>query len=82
LQRRFFDRFLKGEDSGWGKRPRVFLQVRHPGEKFVERARRASLDLRPQVFGKVIIRPHHNAWRVLLGDELRWRAEWTCHSAM
>jgi len=38
LQRKFFDFFLKGEDSGWGKQPRVLLQVRQPGEKFVERA--------------------------------------------
>jgi hypothetical protein len=38
LQRKFFDYFLKGEDTGWGKQPRVLLQVRHPGEKFVERA--------------------------------------------
>ncbi|MEJ0079022.1 MAG: CocE/NonD family hydrolase [Alphaproteobacteria bacterium] len=38
LQRKFFDFFLKGEDTGWSKQPRVLLQVRHPGEKFVERA--------------------------------------------
>jgi predicted acyl esterase len=38
LQRKFFDFYLKGEDTGWGKQPRVLLQVRHPGEKFVERA--------------------------------------------
>ncbi len=38
LQRKFFDFFLKGEDTGWGQQPRVLLQVRHPGEKFVERA--------------------------------------------
>ena len=38
LQRKFFDFFLKGEDTGWGKQPRVLLQVRHPGEKFVARA--------------------------------------------
>ena len=37
LQKRFFDHFLKGIDNGWGKQPRVQLQVRHPGEKFVER---------------------------------------------
>lgn len=37
LQRKFFDFFLKGEDTGWGKQPRVLLQVRHPGEKFVAR---------------------------------------------
>ena len=38
LQRKFFDYFLKDEDTGWGQQPRVLLQVRHPGEKFVERA--------------------------------------------
>jgi len=38
LQRKFFDYFLKGEDTGWSQQPRVLLQVRHPGEKFVERA--------------------------------------------
>jgi predicted acyl esterase len=38
LQRQFFDRFLKGIDNGWDKRPKVLLQVRHPGEKFVARA--------------------------------------------
>jgi uncharacterized protein len=37
LQKRFFGHFLKGEDTGWAKRPRVQLQVRHPGEKFVDR---------------------------------------------
>jgi uncharacterized protein len=38
LQRKFFDKFLKGEDTGWDQQPRVLLQVRHPGERFVERA--------------------------------------------
>lgn len=38
LQKRFFGHFLKGEDTGWDKQPRVSLQVRHPGEKFVPRA--------------------------------------------
>jgi predicted acyl esterase len=37
LQKRFFDYFLKGEKNGWDRQPRVVLQVRHPGEKFVER---------------------------------------------
>jgi predicted acyl esterase len=37
LQQRFFDHFLKGVDNGWDKQPRVQLQVRHPGEKFVLR---------------------------------------------
>ena len=38
LQKRFFGHFLKGEDTGWDKQPRVQLLVRHPGEKYVERA--------------------------------------------
>lgn len=37
LQKRFFDYFLKGEDNGWGDEPRVWLHVRHPGERFVLR---------------------------------------------
>ena len=32
LQKRFFGHFLKGEDTGWSKQPKVLLQVRHPGE--------------------------------------------------
>jgi len=38
LQKRFFGHFLKGEDTGWARQPKVLLQVRHPGERFVERA--------------------------------------------
>jgi predicted acyl esterase len=38
LQKRFFDHFLKGVDNGWEQQPRVQLNVRHPGEKFVLRA--------------------------------------------
>ncbi len=38
LQKRFFGHFLKGEDTGWSKQPRVSLNIRHPGEKFVLRA--------------------------------------------
>ena len=40
LQKKFFGHFLKGENTGWTKQPRVLLQVRHPGERFVERAER------------------------------------------
>ncbi len=38
LQKRFFGHFLKGADTGWDKQPRVALNIRHPGEKFVLRA--------------------------------------------
>jgi uncharacterized protein len=37
LQKRFFGHFLKGEDTGWTTQPRVQLQIRHPGDRFVER---------------------------------------------
>ena len=37
LQKKFFGHFLKGEDTGWKTQPKVLLQVRHPGERFVER---------------------------------------------
>jgi len=30
LQKKFFGHFLKGEDTGWTKQPKVRLQVRHP----------------------------------------------------
>jgi len=36
LQKRFFDCFLKDDDNGWTKQPRVQLQVRHI-DRFVER---------------------------------------------
>ena len=36
LQKRFFGHFLKDEDTGWTKQPRVQLQVRHV-DRFVER---------------------------------------------
>ena len=37
-QLRFFDYFLHGKKDGWAKQPKVLLQIRHPGEKFVARA--------------------------------------------
>jgi predicted acyl esterase len=37
LQKKFFGHFLKDEDTGWGNHPKVLLQVRHPGERFIER---------------------------------------------
>jgi predicted acyl esterase len=37
LQKKFFGHFLKGEDTGWARQPKVQLQVRHVGERFVER---------------------------------------------
>ena len=37
LQKRFFDHYLKGIDNGWDRQPRVQLNIRHPGERFVLR---------------------------------------------
>ena len=37
LQKRFFGYFLKNEKNGWDRQPRVLLNIRHPGEKFVPR---------------------------------------------
>ncbi|MDQ4059330.1 MAG: CocE/NonD family hydrolase [Actinomycetota bacterium] len=37
LQKRFFDHFLRGMDNGWDRTPRVQLNIRHPGERFVWR---------------------------------------------
>jgi len=37
LQKRFFGHFLKGDDTGWERQPRVALNVRHPNETFVLR---------------------------------------------
>ena len=37
VQKRFFDHFLKGLDNGWDRTPRVQLNIRHPGERFVLR---------------------------------------------
>ena len=38
LQKRFFGYFLKGENTGWDKQPKVALNIRAPGEKFTLRA--------------------------------------------
>ena len=38
MQKKFFDHFLKGADNGWDRQPKVLLNIRHPGEKFVPRA--------------------------------------------
>jgi predicted acyl esterase len=38
LQKRFFDHYLKDEDNGWEKTPRVMLRIRHADGTFVDRA--------------------------------------------
>jgi predicted acyl esterase len=37
LQKRFFGHFLKDENTGWDQQPRVSLNIRGPGERFVLR---------------------------------------------
>jgi predicted acyl esterase len=38
LQKRFLGRFLKDENTGWDRQPRVSLNIRAPGERFTLRA--------------------------------------------
>jgi hypothetical protein len=38
MQKKFFGYYLKGEKNGWDRQPKVLLQIRHPGERFIERA--------------------------------------------
>ena len=37
LQKEFFDHYLKGEDNGWEKHPRVMLKIRYSNETFNDR---------------------------------------------
>lgn len=39
IQKRFFDKFLKGIDNGWDREPSVLLTIRHP-DRFEERKER------------------------------------------
>ncbi len=41
LQKRFLDYFLKGEKNNWDQEPKVRLQLRYPGNHFVERTEEA-----------------------------------------
>ncbi|HET7363783.1 MAG TPA: CocE/NonD family hydrolase [Burkholderiales bacterium] len=38
LQKRFLGRFLQDRDTGWDRQPRVTLNIRRPGERFMLRA--------------------------------------------
>jgi len=60
LQKRFFGHFLKGEDSGWERQPRVSLNIRHPGEKFVLRAE-SEWPLARTQWTKYFLAPHELA---------------------
>jgi predicted acyl esterase len=57
LQKRFFGHFLKGEDTGWDRQPRVSLNIRRPGERFVLRAEREWPLARTQ-WTKYFLNPH------------------------
>src|SRR5256886_5423925 len=57
LQKRFFGHFLKGEDTGWDRQPRVSLNVRHPGERFTLRAETEWPLARTQ-WTKYFLNPH------------------------
>ena len=61
LQKRFFGHFLKGENTGWDKQPRVSLNIRHPGEKFVLRAENEWPLARTQ-WTKYFLQPDAKRW--------------------
>jgi len=60
LQKRFFGHFLKGENTGWSKQPRVQLLIRHPEEKFVERHEHEWPLARTQ-WNKFYLNPHRHS---------------------
>src|SRR5215212_144553 len=55
-QKRFFDYFLHGKDSGWSRQPKVRLQVRHI-DKFIERAEN-ELPLKRTRWTKLYLHPN------------------------
>ena len=45
LQKRFFDKYLKGIDNGWEKEPKIEVQVRAPGDKIKRTAQSTAWPL-------------------------------------
>ncbi|HVA14520.1 MAG TPA: CocE/NonD family hydrolase [Stellaceae bacterium] len=45
LQKRFFDKYLKGLDNGWEKEPKIEVQIRAPGDKIKRQAQSTSWPL-------------------------------------
>jgi predicted acyl esterase len=57
LQKRFFGHFLKGDDTAWERQPRVSLNIRYPGEKFVLRGE-SEWPLARTQWTKCFLQPH------------------------
>ena len=66
LQRRFFDRYLKGLDNGWEKEPRTELVVRSPDDKIHRKVSSTKWPLEGTQFVKL----HLDA----SGKTLEWKA--------
>jgi predicted acyl esterase len=64
LQKRFFDHFLKSEDNGWDREPRVWLQVRRPFTEAVELRKEAQWPLSGTQWTKLYLDAGHGqlAW--------------------
>jgi predicted acyl esterase len=64
MQKRFFDRYLKGEDNGWDQEPRVQLSIRRAPASAVERegtlSRRTELEfpLARTVYTRLYLNAH------------------------
>ncbi len=54
-QLKFFDYFLHGKKAKWERQPKVLLQVRHPGEKFIA-ARRERMAAQAHALDQVLSR--------------------------
>jgi predicted acyl esterase len=60
LQKRFFGHFLQDRNTGWNEQPKVSLNIRHPGEKFVLRAEN-EWQLARTVFTRYHLQPGERA---------------------
>ncbi len=59
IQKRFLGYFLKGEDNGWDKQPKVQIQIRRPRPDQVPGAPRARMAARPHAVDQILSRPRH-----------------------
>lgn len=84
LQKRFLDHFLKEADNGWEEQPKVQLNIRHPGERFVLRSENEwplartrwttyHLDAGEQALGEVAPAEERSLEYEALGDGLTFQ---------
>src|SRR3989442_14402069 len=84
LQKRFFDYYLKGEQNGWNKEPRVWLNLRRPFTESVELRKENAWPLQATRWTKLYLDAEAGAldWKApskegrasfeALGENLKW----------